>query len=41
MIDLFNGFLAGAMQSDFFAGGLALGAFGVAAATLRVGLITL
>ena len=41
MIDLLNGFIADAMQSDFFAGGLALGAFGVAAATLRVGLIML
>lgn len=41
MIDMLNSFLADAMQSDFFAGGIALGAFGIAAATLRVGLIAL
>jgi chaperone BCS1 len=39
MMDLFNNFLSDAVQSDFFAGGLALGAFGVAAAMLRVGLM--
>ena len=41
MIDLLNSFLADALQSDFFAGGLALGAFGVVATTLRLGLIAL
>ena len=41
MIDMLNSFLSGALQSDFFAGGLALGAFGIAAATLRVVLIAL
>ena len=41
MIDMFNSFLADALQSDFFAGGLALGAFGIAAATLRIALLTL
>ena len=41
MIDLLNSFLADALQSDFFAGGLALGAFGVVAATLHLGLIAL
>jgi chaperone BCS1 len=41
IIDTLGTFLADAMQSDFFAGGLALGAFGVAAATLRIWLLAL
>lgn len=41
IMDVFNRFVVEALQSDFFAGGLALGAFGIAAATLRVGLMAL
>jgi len=41
MIEYVNEFLANAMASDFFAGGLALGAFGAAAATLRILLLAL
>lgn len=41
MMDAFETFLAEALQSDFFAGGLALGALGLAAATLRTGLAVL
>ena len=37
MMDMLNTFLGDALESDFFAGGLALGALGVAAATLRIG----
>lgn len=36
MSEPFNNFITGALSSDFFAGGLALGAFGVAAAMVRV-----
>lgn len=39
MMDLLNSFLSDAVRSDFFAGGLALGAFGVAAAILRIALM--
>lgn len=39
MMDMFDSFLTDAVQSDFFAGGLALGAFGIAAAALRVAAI--
>ena len=35
-MEAFNQFLTNALTSDFFAGGLALGAFGVAAASLRI-----
>lgn len=35
-MDAFDQFLTSALTSDFFAGGLALGAFGVAAAFLRI-----
>ncbi len=41
MTDMWNSVLDDALQSDFFAGGLALGAFGLLAATLRVSLIAL
>lgn len=40
-MDVINRFLTDALQSDFFAGGLALGVFGIAAATFRVGLLAL
>lgn len=40
-MELIQHFLTNAMQSDFFAGGLALGAFGIAAAALRVSLTRL
>ena len=40
-MDTLHNFLRDALQSDFFAGGLALGAFGIAAATLRFGLFAL
>lgn len=36
MLEMLDEMIANALQSDFFAGGLALGAFGVAVATLRV-----
>ncbi len=35
-MDAFDQFLTNALTSDFFAGGIALGAFGVAAAFLRI-----
>lgn len=41
MFEIFNDFASSALKSDFFAGGLALGAFGVAAAILRMGLAAL
>lgn len=41
MIETFENFLTSALASDFFAGGLALGAFGMAAAMLRVWLMAL
>jgi len=40
-MDMIDSFLTDALKSDFFAGGLALGAFGIAIASLRVGLIAL
>lgn len=40
-MQMIEAFLADAMRSDFFAGGLALGAFGVTAAALRVGSMVL
>ena len=40
-MSMIEAFLADALQSDFFAGGLALGAFGIAAASLRIGLLAL
>ena len=40
-MDAFDQFLTSALTSDFFAGGLALGAFGVAAAFLRFALMAL
>ena len=41
MMDIINSFLTDALKSDFFAGGLALGAFGIVAATLRVWIMAL
>ncbi|MEO9897417.1 MAG: AAA family ATPase [Paracoccaceae bacterium] len=41
MMDMIDSFLADALKSDFFAGGLALGAFGIAVASLRVWIIAL
>lgn len=40
-MELFDQFLTNALTSDFFAGGLALGALGIAAAFLRVALLSL
>ncbi|UWR53663.1 hypothetical protein K4F84_03335 [Phaeobacter inhibens] len=40
-MEAFDQFLTSALTSDFFAGGLALGAFGVAAAFLRVAFMAL
>lgn len=40
-MDMFNNFLTNVTQSDFFAGGLALGALGLLAASLRVVLAVL
>jgi len=37
-MDMIETFMADALRSDFFVGGLALGAFGVIAASLRIGL---
>jgi chaperone BCS1 len=41
MMEIIDSFLIDALKSDFFAGGLALGAFGIVAATLRVWTIAL
>ena len=41
MFDMINQFIATALKADFFAGGLALGLFGLAAAAGRVWLIAL
>ena len=38
MMDMIDSFLNSALNSDFFVGGLALGAFGIAVASLRVGI---
>ena len=40
-MELFDQFLTNALTSVFFAGGLALGALGIAAAFLRVALLSL
>lgn len=40
-MDAFDHFLTSALSSDFFAGGLALGAFGVVAALLRIAFMVL
>ncbi len=37
MMEILHNFLANALQSEFFVGGIALGGFGVAAALLRLG----
>ena len=41
MMDMIDSFLTDALKSDFFAGGLVLGAFGIVAATLRVWIMAL